>query len=213
MDSEIHLIFHISPLYSALYLCLTSCFWSVSLDNSFQTGCQREHNRWHPRCFFRSSLHICSYPNPPISLCLSFSPHLFLCCSSLTLSPPHPPPSSSLASTISFALRLLPLLSHLPLCPNKSLIFPMMISLINLDKATGCSVPVEHETLAGTGGDIRWGMALVHEAVLFFWVFHFDAVLWERAFLCSRSAFFCWKSLEGFAEVLILIISVFVQPP
>lgn len=36
----------------------------------------------------------------------------------------------------------------------------MMISLINLDKATGCSVSSEHETLAGAGGGARWGMTL-----------------------------------------------------
>ena len=40
-----------------------------------------------------------------------------------------------LVSSLFLSLFLLPLLPHLPLCPNKCLIFPMMIWLINLDKS------------------------------------------------------------------------------
>lgn len=79
----------------------------------------------------------------------------------------------------------------------------MMILLINLDKATGCSVSSEHETLAGAGGGTRWGMTLLLSCFLL----QFN--IWR----CppGKSPFFSpvhfqWKSLEGLAEVLILIM-------
>lgn len=114
--SEIHLIFQTFPRQSSSLSLPHSYFCTLSLDNSFQMGRQRGRNRLHPRCFFRLSPHththtlFCFFlpPHHPTQtslICLPFSGS-----SSLSLHPCSP---------------LLP--PHLPSCPNKCLIFPMMI--------------------------------------------------------------------------------------
>lgn len=131
--SEIHLILQTFPRQSSSLSQPHSYFCTLSLDNSFQMGCQRGWHRLHPRCFFRLSPHTHIHKlffssSTPSS---TNKPDLFAFLDLLLIAPPLSPP------------------------PNKCLIFPMMISLINLDKAIGCSVSVEHETLAGPGGDMR----------------------------------------------------------
>lgn len=130
MDFEIHLIFHLSPL---LYLCCTSaCFsvfhsitafkWDVSTfreENSRSIKDSTEDSFWikSRHLFLAKSayLSVCLFP---LCLCLSV---LYL----LTLSPLSSFPSPSTASTISFSLHLLPLLTHLPV--------PQQVSYISND--------------------------------------------------------------------------------
>lgn len=109
------------PYISSQFSLLPPCIWSVSLDNSFEMGCQQEHKRWHAVCTSILTRILQSAP-------VCFSPHLFFCCSLLTFSPCYPSPSFSLASTIFFSLRLLPPSPFSP-CP----LLPQQVSYISDD--------------------------------------------------------------------------------
>lgn len=107
--SEIHLIFQTFPRQSSSLSLPHSYFCTLSLDNSFQMGCQRGRNRLHPRCFFRLSPHThththCfffssstpSYTNKPDLF--AFLGLLLIVCPPL-LTPAAPPPFSPRALT------------------------------------------------------------------------------------------------------------------
>lgn len=121
-----------SPL-SLLHFCLFSVFHLITAFKWDVSTFRKENSRsikdstedvFFFFFFWIKSRHL-FLPNPPISLCLSSSFHLFLCCCPLSPSPLSP--VFLIFSSRHHGFLSLPSSPHPLLCPNKCLIFPMMI--------------------------------------------------------------------------------------